>query len=733
MLRFVQWIRNVGEWLGNRVRAGWTGMLAWFCEGGPRAALAAARAWLWRALVAVWRWLVALLRWTGNLRFATALKLLAALAVAAIILLAGTLFIVVNYPATKIPVHDPVDSIVFLDQGWTSKQRQDYYYTPQGTSLRQLRYSWFVNLEIAWGRGRFADPDNMRALGFLADYTPTPANPRRLPLGFAKHYDATLGDDVLDITCAACHSGELDLTTKNNGRVGIRIDGGPAMHAFTALDVGQFGPTLLAAMAATWLNPLKFDRFAQNTLREGYPNGKWALFSDFSRVLFALLNDGYIEASRHLYPVEEGFGRTDAIGRISNRVFAQDLDPSNFRQSDAPVSYPALWDIWKFNWVQYTASVAQPMARNMAESLGVGADLPLTDPYGLPLPQGRRFTSTAMIDNLYQIEQLLHDLKPPKWPEQLLGPIDRKKADYGKTLFYQYCAHCHEPCEMDAENRAVLVPGKKPDQPEWRVNAIAVEDIGTDPESALHFVNTRVDLSKAGLTADEIRPFVQQMYDEQGARDNAYRKRVNLPAVDNRCSVGPSPDAINMQSVSIGAGLSYIGILLRNQFYDQNNFSPEKRAQYNGFGALDLPEVELVYKARPLAGVWATAPYLHNGSVPTLYEMLIPADQRRKKFFVGRREFDPVRVGLYSEPLSKNGFWLDTSIPGNMNIGHEFRAGYTAWQPGAPPSHGVIGPELTEDERWAIIEYLKIREDDPAPPCKAEPPPVACQTSGGTR
>jgi hypothetical protein len=153
--------------------------------------------------------------------------------------------------------------------------------------------------------------------------------------------------------------------------------------------------------------------------------------------------------------------------------------------------------------------------------------------------------------------------------------------------------------------------------------------------------------------------------------------------------------------------------------------------KYNGYGAIDLPQVKLVYKARPLAGVWATAPYLHNGSVPTLYEMLIPADQRRKKFFVGRKEFDPVRVGLYAEPLAKNGFWFDTSIPGNLNIGHEFRAGYREYHPGDPPSHGVIGPELTEDERWAIIEYLKIHTDDDAPVCQvsywAPPSSPACE------
>ena len=65
------------------------------------------------------------------------------------------------------------------------------------------------------------------------------------------------------------------------------------------------------------------------------------------------------------------------------------------------------------------------------------------------------------------------------------------------------------------------------------------------------------------------------------------------------------------------------------------------------------------------------------------------------------------------EALSDAGFWFDTTIEGNANTGHEFRAGYVEWQKGALSQHGVIGPELSPHERWALVEYLKIHEDDP--------------------
>jgi hypothetical protein len=88
---------------------------------------------------------------------------------------------------------------------------------------------------------------------------------------------------------------------------------------------------------------------------------------------------------------------------------------------------------------------------------------------------------------------------------------------------------------------------------------------------------------------------------------------------------------------------------------------------------------------------------MHNGTVPNLYEMLIPAKERTKKFHIGR-EFDPVKVGLdmSEQPGS---FLIDTSLPGNSNAGHSFEDG--------PLGNGIIGPLLTDDQRWAIIEYLK--------------------------
>jgi hypothetical protein len=115
-------------------------------------------------------------------------------------------------------------------------------------------------------------------------------------------------------------------------------------------------------------------------LGETYEQDRAQLRHDLKQVLDRLLGTAYNDWHRWLYPTEEGFGRTDAFGRIANSVFGDAIDPANYRVANATVSYPHLWDIWKFDWVQWNGSAMQPMARNTSEALGVGATLPGSTP-----------------------------------------------------------------------------------------------------------------------------------------------------------------------------------------------------------------------------------------------------------------------------------------------------------------------------------------------------------------
>jgi mono/diheme cytochrome c family protein len=101
------------------------------------------------------------------------------------------------------------------------------------------------------------------------------------------------------------------------------------------------------------------------------------------------------------------------------------------------------------------------------------------------------------------------------------------------------------------------------------------------------------------------------------------------------------------------------------------------------------------YANMPLDGVWLRAPYLHNGSVPTLRDLLEPTPKRPTLFYRGYDVYDAVKVGFVGSVAEENGkkyFKYDIKVPGNGNGGHEGKR---------------FGTELSADDKDALVEYLK--------------------------
>jgi cytochrome c5 len=568
------------------------------------------------------------------------------------------------------PETRPPRQLVHLDQGWSDRDRAIYYYTPQGTELHGLRYNWFTALELPGSRQRLADPRVLSRWGFLyepsqfdPDADPPPWNPGNLPVGFTSHRDAISGEAMLDITCAACHTGQLEY-----GDTSIRIDGGAARHSLASIKLGQFVPTLLLALQATAADPFAFDRFARRTLGVQYPDDKPLLRERLNDVVEAFSIEGF-HASKGLYPVEEGWGRIDALDRIGNTVLGDELDTDNYKIGDAPVSLPHLWDIWKFDWVQWNGSAAQPMARNVGEALGVKARLELVGRRGRALPPDRLYDSSVLVREMHCIETTLWQLRPPRWNEALLPAIDRARAARGRDLFDRHCRHCHGPhVYAKAKQPTPLKPV------EWEMTIVPTTEIGTDPHTAGNFLDYRYDAS----------------------------------ALD--------PSDPRLESIDAGAALALVTAKVIERQYAALGVTPEERVRYDGFGRPIATQSLRAYKARPLHGIWATAPYLHNGSVPTVYDLLSPEEDRPKTFHTGVVQFDPVLLGLARADVPGS-FRFDTTIPGNANTGHQFRD---------DGGVGVIGPALSDDDRFAIIEYLKVMGD----PAFGEPPPKASDWPG---
>jgi hypothetical protein len=543
------------------------------------------------------------------------------------------------------------ESTTFLDQGWSKEVREQFYYTPQGS--RFIPYAWFMALEKADDQGMFADSSNLQSYGFIPADGAHPLNPGALPIGFAVDIpgaksgasSAAAGADPIDaakvgqylgITCAACHTSNVNVDGRS-----IRIEGG-ASH----LDFDRFYADLSAAVSRTVLDPTKFQRFASRLLGNPMPTAVAELSLRLAYFEAKLAGDAMIRAPA----LASGFGRVDALTQSINAIAVTDqMDPQNLRPVNAPTRFPPLWLSPDLEFVQWNPIAANPIGRNAGEVLGVFGSATLTgDPKNW-------FTSSLLIKQLQALETWLSALKPPKWDETLFGKIDIALAGIGEGLFRRDCADCHNT-------------------PPYR---------RTDP-AANFFQKTFIQIGRVDYRTIGTDPRYFDSLLQRLVRTNAATALVNggQAVVPAAVYFTNTTGAVITRAME-DAGLTDLEKVALSGFRLHPPMLPGGAPQsYAPTSITDL-------KAGPLAGIWATGPYLHNGSVPTVYELLSPVAERRAVFWTGARELDRERLGFLSNDAPGR-FRFDTSLPGNRNTGHLY------------PPQG-----LSRDERLAIIEYLK--------------------------
>jgi hypothetical protein len=293
-------------------------------------------------------------------------------------------------------------------------------------------------------------------------------------------------------------------------------------------------------------------------------------------------------------------------------------------------------------------------------------------------------------------------------------PNESLVAD-GRGLYQKHCIECHRRPVSDPQDKAfwnddkdwVNMGGKR----YLDVVQKPVDVIGTDRQQARVLTERRVNLPVSlGL-----RPVAH--LNSQKAQENS--RSCELP--------GEEPPTTSDETLSAPFVLALMAVVDRTiaQWFADHPTSDDLQKKMRGprpncqnrrvfrtvrrvDSETARPELAVVphYRARPLDGVWATAPYLHNGSVPTLQDMLTPQHLRPKTFCVGSRQFDPVKVGLAQPEGAACGAYtsFDTSKTGNSNLGHSFEG--TEPDPTKLPN-GIIGPALSKENRDALVEYLK--------------------------
>jgi hypothetical protein len=593
----------------------------------------------------------------------------------------------------------------YVDQGsnWPAENpnRVIFYSQDQGSQLMPIK--WFLALKQPGKELLFAD--SLTHYGYLSNEL-DPSS--KLPIGFS------VNNGFVGMTCAACHTRQIKVDN-----ILYRIDGGPAI-----VDFQSFTSDLDKAVNSVLTVQNNFDDFAKRVLGA-------SLSQDKKNKLRNELIDWYKPyhtIMSYALPVKNPWGpaRLDAVGMIFNRLTGLDIGTnsdhiiiSNFHLADAPVRYPYIWNAPKQDKTQWPGFADNGnnllgLSRNLGEVLGVFAQFyPQKDNWrilGIDYIQN----NSANFDGLDELEDLVKKIGPPKWPWKTdpnsikADPksINTTLAKEGRLIFESStktesggCIGCHgirrgafrsvdetwetPLCYVETDIRQFNLLN-------WKVKTgilsgsripFLKDPLQEDNESPLNVLGLAVIGSilqqKTTIAADlEVNAFKQarntELYTE------AYKKRQQIVK-----------DLSTMQNIY----KSYDNMMLEGAFQtSQIDLDKAKHQKISCKKNFKDEEPMIGYESRVLEGIWATAPYLHNGSVPTLADLLKPVKERPVSFKVGQA-YDLEKIGLAVEQNQFNYTYQTTDCSelasGNSRCGHEF------------------GTKLTDEEKKALLEYLK--------------------------
>jgi hypothetical protein len=531
--------------------------------------------------------------------------------------------------------------VVYSANGWSQAERDQYYHLAEGSEL--IPYALLVNLQSVKTNAPFLQ--NMERFGFLRDPA-GPPNPFGLPVGLtvSRSRDAgNTGVEIVGFNCAACHVAELTY----HG-VHMRIDGAPAM-----VDLQGYQVELKESLDAALKDPVN---------------------------LLALIVA--MEKARNT-------PGTPATGDTASYANEPDL------QSAANVPTAPNADLSFHSVPSAVADAAKPPAQGTFRER-LKTDVAILKARLAHLQNGKllvdgtapgpgRIDAFGAARNLLFPEQALKMQSPVSFPFIWNVPDNvGRKADEFKWIHY------------DGNTNSILERNIG-----QALGMGAVFDPGTY-ESTLRIGNLhQLEVLTHKLQPPKWPAEVLGMIDESKAQqgEQLFNQKClgcHQDKMFTQTQIGTDPNRANSFGQAVGAApfpeavAPILGRLKKRAFAD-DGVSPAEQSAMDAVPVIWRATAQ--YLARPLNGIWATAPYLHNGSVPTLYHLLHP-DQRPAKFAMGIREFDPVRIGYQTDlTVTSPNVWIyDTTQPGNSNIGHSGEA---------------FGTTLPEDQKAALLEYLK--------------------------
>lgn len=451
--------------------------------------------------------------------------------------------------------------------------------------------------------------------------------PNDVPLGLVATKDAGY-IDMAGLTCAACHVGAIKFSNEWYYVAG----------ALSYMSVNIFFSDLIRSIAATLANPAEFDALWEKVAAdEGFDVndlGDVNLLSkdELENALKTqtLLTSNLTDA----YPTVEAInskGKLYAhlVVRLSQMISkAKGADDS----ASSPLGTSNPWATTRTLFGREFANLSSDKLKN------VGGVITAPDIFGY---QNRQNIFWAQATNSLLERNLAQGVA-------LLGDVDWKT--------FETTLSPHGLQKIESEE---ISP---PSWPSW---------LG---EVDLSLAQQGCEIYKVKCSTchdyDKTTMFAYRTYDV--GTDPLYCEGVTSSVGDKFASI---PDIVRpvASAVSVSA--------LEREPYDQDGRFP---VEWKTMQCNKLP-------ARSLEGIWVTGPFLHNGSVRTIKQLLQPAGQREKTFRVGSHEFDQLEIGYLSLDNDITSI-VDTTVPGLSNVGHEF----------------VVG----ENERTSVLEYLKVHRDN---------------------
>ena len=592
--------------------------------------------------------------------------------------------IYLNYRKTEPVVNSDKGELIYLSKDFTPAERQEFYHLAEGSELYPVL--WMQALKTSEGKYFLEDAER---LGFLPDSDNEYGLPVGLTAGITRGLEP-LGP-MSGLNCAACHVGELHYKGKR-----VRIDGAPNLlntRLFfvtlieSALDTAKDPAKLMAFSAKVHELEEKRDKKEPSKIRAlarkvavGLAEKKEESLNAALRPLLAdLIKD---ESATPCFSFEAALkDNIKDLDQLNDRItkdlkldkFADLAKHSNVLKAIADNSEKdgALTDFIRDFYIKVRLLRARA---EFLKKLGMVGDDKETEIWGPgrvdAFGSARKFLFQATYRPHTPVSYPpIYELPSHDWFHYDNNTNTFLERNFGQALgvgaVWDGDAKVYS---LQPKNlRRLETLARKLTAPKW-------------PEE----IFGKIDQAKAKRG--------EKLYVTYCAKCHDPEKNKNFDRLEELAEINTDPN----RATTFAAKVPPDDTLFPDRI--QKTLAEIKQVALSEF----TPEEQEVikkepvkwrgpakYAARTTKGSWATAPYLHNGSVPNLYELLLPAGKRSPKFSVGSRQYDVEKLGYVNDDKMPV---FDTSKAGNSNTGHDGKE---------------YGTQMSDEERKDLLEYLK--------------------------